>query len=177
MAIVDAATATVHIPRHPDIKLGAVAPHHLWDETDRIFLKPSAHNFSRYSMSLLAQFSIGVGITDVPFLFFVLCNYRREGEEPGCVIAPYSALSTGLFDENTREMSQPFQDIAQKFPLSKTWGSSLVFLPGGIRISVSTKKTDIACQCIDSLIPVYSLVVDVQPLGSSDQQIGGNMER
>jgi len=158
----------IHIPHQPHVKLVQTSPEHLWDETDRIFLKPLAHSFIRYPMSLLAHFRMKVGVGEEFLRFFVLCNYRRGAEEPVCLIAEYEAREFAeLFSESSYEMSQSFQDILQKFPRSVNWTSSFSSLRAEVHISVSTRKNAIKCECIDSFIPVHSLVVDVQPFSKT----------
>ncbi|KAM7201341.1 hypothetical protein V8F33_003441 [Rhypophila sp. PSN 637] len=110
----------IRIPISKGFKLLDIAPNHLWDKTDRLFLKPDAYKFSRYKVSLLAKFEASVGQGRVSIA--VVCNYGVEDRDPVCKVRLGSKEFTDLISGPAHEMSLSYEDMTSRMPAIRTWG-------------------------------------------------------
>lgn len=63
----------LHVPLDPCAELRSTYPEALWDETDRIFLRPKGYNWAEYPMVLVMKFNVRLAYAAVSLV--VLCHY------------------------------------------------------------------------------------------------------
>ncbi|KAM7213228.1 HET domain containing protein [Rhypophila decipiens] len=154
----------IRIPISQGITLLNIAPSHLWDKTDRLFLKPDAYKHSRYKVTLLAEFGASVGQERVSIA--VVCNYGVQYRYPVCKVGLGSKEFTDLISGPAHEMSLSYEDLTSRMPAIRTWGA-WTYYEGSpeathkYEISVSTEEVDVRCECATNLVMVNSLVVEV----------------
>ncbi|KAK3314578.1 heterokaryon incompatibility protein-domain-containing protein [Apodospora peruviana] len=131
----------IHVPRHPSFELLKVSPEHLWDVTDRVFLRPHPFEFSRYPMALAMQFRFDFRGLD--YIFVVLCSYSSRDPKPTCVITDDPIMEDTIFNDRNRQMSLSFQDlITQRHAIGSLSSHLKVNDWGAYRVFVSMREDE-----------------------------------
>jgi hypothetical protein len=131
--------SAIYVPLNSQFELVAAAPEHLWDMTDRVFLRPMPYSWCRYPVVIAMCFEN----LDTSSQLVVLIDYA--GDNPTCrVFEPkqYYGISETLFKLKNRYSSLPLSDLVLQEP-DVLFMESYVDIKSGngvSRISVSLEK-------------------------------------